>query len=68
LGIERSAKLGFASAYFFQYFTFETKDYVSVVLRDGKGKVDSVPVGCSLANPIGDVKSACTAEAFKTWI
>ena len=68
LGIDRSAKLGFASSYFFQYFTFESKDYVSVIFRDDKGEIISVPIGCALRDPIADVKHACQADQFKVWI
>jgi hypothetical protein len=28
----------------------------------------SVPIECSIEKPIGNIKHACTANSFKTWI
>lgn len=35
----RMAKLPFAGAYFFEFFTFEHEDYVSTIFRDDKGEI-----------------------------
>ena len=43
----RMAKLPFAGAYFFEFFTFEHKDYVSTIFRDDKGEIHEIELECS---------------------
>ena len=47
LGINRAAKLGFASSYFFEFYSDAGEDYVKVVYREGDGTLEAVPLGCS---------------------
>ena len=51
LGLDRAAKLPFASAYFFEFYSEETagvsEDYVNTVYRDDKGNKKYVELACS---------------------
>ena len=69
LNIDRAAKLPFASAYFFEFFTYgpEQEQYVNTVYRDDKGKNQNVVLDCS--EPYGpDGTRPCKADAFKSFI
>lgn len=68
LGVDRAAKLPFGSAYFFEFMSFEEKDYVSVMFRDDKGKMNEVEVACSLDTKVGTYEHACTREGFESFI
>ena len=64
LGIKRSAKLDFASAYFFEMFTSEGQDYVRVVLRDGRENVTTTPIACDGF----DSTLGCTKDSFAAFL
>jgi hypothetical protein len=69
LNLDRAAKLPFASAYFFEFYT-ETatgENYVNTVYRDDMGKNHSIELDCSEPDIYGGPRP-CKAEAFKSFI
>ena len=69
LNLDRAAKLPFASAYFFEFYTDGPNrvPYVNTVYRDDKGKNVNVVLDCS--EPDGpDGSRPCKADAFKSFI
>ena len=58
----RMAKLPFASAYFFEFFTYENDDYVSVNFRDDKEVIHDIELPCSRSLENG--VQACEALEF----
>ena len=46
LGKERAAKLPFGSAYFFEYASYQNKNYVMTRFRDDKGVANDVEIDC----------------------
>jgi len=68
LGKDRSQKLPFSGAYFFEYFTFEGEDFVSTRLRDDMGEVYEIDIDCADQWTIQGQGLACTAVSFKQFI
>ena len=63
------AKLPFAGAYFFEFFTYDGENYVSTKFRDDEGKVRDIDLACTISiSEITGQGSACQADSFKSFI
>ena len=68
LGLERAAKLPFASAYFFEFLSAGGADYVGVQYRDDQGNMNEVHLECSKETGVEGFSELCEVGAFRGFI
>ena len=65
------AKLPFAGAYFFEFFSYDSSDYVATRFRDDKGNIHEIKIDCTDGSFLSiDSNSvwACGADSFQEFI